>query len=450
MTVDATPAFEPVTPKVAGKHPCPECGGDLEWNAKAQALRCPYCGTVVPWSDEQRETLGQDVVEQDLEAALRNPPQGRGWGAERREVQCQSCKAISVFVDGRVAQRCDFCGSPSIVAHEERNDAITPQSILPFKLSDGQVRDSVRKWYGSRWFAPNKLKRIALTDTLHGVYLPYWTFDAHVQGDWTADSGTYYYTTESYRDSNGNLQSRQVQHTSWTPASGRVRHFFDDTLVPGTQGVELDLLRQIEPFPTTTELKPYTPEFVRGWTVERYQVDLSKAAQQSQQTMADEMERMCAQAVPGDTQRNLVVRNEFRGRTFKHVLVPIWLVGYTYGSKTYQVVVNGYTGTIAGDRPYSWVKITLAIIAAFIVTLLLAQMWARDGRLSQHAPPVYEQVPQRVYSLQNDPLVPLPIKQMDEENKRIALELQRLMDADQRKPASGQDAASAASSDNTM
>ena len=132
------------------------------------------------------------------------------------------------------------------------------------------------------------------------------------------------------------------------------------------------------------------------------------------------------------------------------MLVPIWLVGYTYGSKTYQVVVNGYTGTIAGDRPYSWVKITLAIIAAFIVTLLLAQMWARDGRLSQHAPPVYEQVPQRVYSLQNDPLVPLPIKQMDEENKRIALELQRLMDADQRKPASGQDAASAASSDNTM
>lgn len=384
MSSAPSPAFEPVTPQVAGKHACPECGADLEWNAKAQALRCPYCGTVVPWSDEQRAELGETVVEQDLETALRSPPQGRGWGAERREVQCQSCKAISVFVDGRVAQRCDFCGSPAIVAHEERNDAITPQSILPFKLSDGQVRDSIRKWYGSRWFAPGKLKRMALTDTLHGVYLPYWTFDAHVQGDWTAESGTHYYTTETYRDSNGNLQTQQVQHTRWTPAAGQVRHFFDDTLVPGTQGVELKLLRQVEPFPTTTDLKPYSPEFVRGWTVERYQVDLSQAAQQGQQAMAEAMQQLCAQDVPGDTYRNLRVHNEFRGRTFKHVLVPIWLVGYTYGSTTYQVVVNGYTGAIAGDRPYSWIKITLAVIAALIVAALLAQLWGGTSASHGH------------------------------------------------------------------
>ncbi|ARU06896.1 zinc ribbon domain-containing protein [Comamonas serinivorans] len=360
---------------MVGKHPCPECGADLQWNAKAQSLRCPYCGTVVPWSDEQRQALDASVVEQDLETALRNPPQGRGWGDARREVQCQSCKAISVFVDGRVAQRCDFCGSPAIVAHEERNDAITPQSILPFKLSDGQVRDTVRRWYGSRWFAPNALKRLALTDTLHGVYLPYWTFDAHVQASWTADAGHYYYTTETYRDSNGNTQTRQVQHVRWTPAAGQLAHFFDDTLVPGTQGVALKLLRAVEPFPTTSDLQPYSPEFVRGWTVERYQVDLAQAARLGQQEMEDATRALCAQDVPGDTHRNLVVHSTFRGRTFKHILVPIWLVGYTYGSRQFQVVVNGYTGTIAGDRPYSWVKITLAVIAALIVAMVLFSVY---------------------------------------------------------------------------
>ena len=87
------------------KHPCPECGANLEWNAKAQSLKCPYCGTVVPWSDEVREELGQEVVEQDLAEALRNPATGRGWGSQRYEAQCQSCHAISVFMDGRVAQR---------------------------------------------------------------------------------------------------------------------------------------------------------------------------------------------------------------------------------------------------------------------------------------------------------------------------------------------------------
>ena len=69
------------------KHPCPECGANLEWSAKRQSLQCPYCGTLVPWSDEtreQQEGAGGGVAEQDLQAALSNPESGRGWGKERR------------------------------------------------------------------------------------------------------------------------------------------------------------------------------------------------------------------------------------------------------------------------------------------------------------------------------------------------------------------------------
>ena len=371
MSSATTAAPPAVPPAMVKKHPCPECGANLEWSAARQSLQCPYCGTLVPWSDKTREQLGSSVAEQDLQAALNNPSAGRGWGAQRREVQCQNCRAISVFVDGRVAQRCDFCGSPAIVAHEERNDAITPQSILPFKISDGQVRDKIRQWYGSRWFAPSKLKNAALTDTLHGAYLPYWTFDAHVNASWQAEAGYYYYTTEQYQGSNGNTQTRQVRHVRWESAAGQLQHFFDDALVPGTVGVHAKLLRQIEPFPTTTDLKPYTPEFVRGWTVERYQIDLSRAAQQSEQDMDAQVQQLCAAQVPGDTQRNLRVQRQYRGRTFKHILVPVWLVGYTYGRKTYQVVANGYTGTIAGEQPYSWVKIFFTALAVLIVVALV-------------------------------------------------------------------------------
>lgn len=364
---------------MVGRHVCPECGGNLEWNAKAQSLRCPYCGTIAPWSEQTQPEPGRAVVEQDLAEALRNPASGRGWGSdERYEVQCQNCRAISVFLGKHVAQRCDFCGSPAIVAHEERSDAITPQSILPFKISDGQIRDKIRQWYGSRWFAPSKLKSAALTDTLHGVYLPYWTFDAHASAQWWAEAGYYYYTTESYRDGNGNLQTRQVQHVRWEPASGSLQHFFDDELVPGTVGVHAHLLRQVEPFPTTTDLKPYSPEFVRGWTVERYQVDLSKAARINEEDMDSQLRSMCSREVPGDTQRNLQVQRQYSGRSFKHTLVPVWLVGYTYGSKTYQIVANGYTGQIAGERPYSWVKILFAVLAAIVLVMLIAPLFVQQ------------------------------------------------------------------------
>lgn len=311
------------------------------------------------------------IIEHDLEQALRDPAVSRHWGGQRKEVKCQNCHAISVFVDGRVAQRCDFCGSPAIVAHEEMQDAITPQSILPFKVSDGQVRDRIRQWYGSRWFAPNRLKTAALTDTLHGVYLPYWTFDAHAHAQWSADAGHYYYTTETYRDSNGQTKSRQVRHVRWTPASGSLSHFFDDTLVPGTQGVHPKLLRQVEPFPTLTGLKPYSPEYVRGWTVERYQIDLRRAAQLGQKQMGAQLQQMCAQQVPGDTHRNLQVDARYQGRTFKHVLVPVWVVHYTYGRKTYQIIANGYTGQLAGERPYSVVKIALAVLLGLVLLALV-------------------------------------------------------------------------------
>ncbi len=359
------------------KHPCPECGGDAEWNASKQALACPYCGTLMPWS-EGESPMGAAIVEHDLESALAAiPDDARGLRAEKKSVKCESCHAISVFDPDRVAQCCDFCGSPAIVPVDNLRDAVTPESLLPAVIPNTQVRDQLREWYRSRWWAPNQLKRSALTDTLHGIYLPYWTFDAHVDADWTAESGYYYYVTESYRGSDGKTRTRQVRRTRWERSSGSLSHFFDDDVVPGTVGVHNTLLRKVEPFPTLTDLKPYDPAYVRGWTVERYQVDLRQAAATSRQQMEAVIRQLCSREVPGDTQRNLQFSSFYQGRTFKHILVPVWLVTYTYGKRNYQVVVNGYTGKMAGEHPLSWVKIGLAVIGVILMVLLLALLFNR-------------------------------------------------------------------------
>ena len=328
----------------------------------------------MPWQQEQAPGAQQAIIEHDLAQALQHPRSGRGWGQGRYEVQCQSCRAISTFDAQHTAQRCDFCGSAAIVAHDSGRDAITPESILPFQISAVQVRERLRQWYGSRWFAPNRLKTAALTDTVRGVYLPYWTFDAHASAQWRAEAGHYYYTTETYRNSNGQLQTRQVRHTRWEPAAGQLQHFFDDALVPGTVGVHAALLRQIEPFPTTSDLQAYRPDFVRGWTVERYQIDLGQAAKTNVEQMDAVLRQQCIAQIPGDTWRNFSMQRQYQGRTFKHVLVPVWLVSYRYGRKNYQVVANGYTGTIAGERPYSWVKIFFAALLALGVLALA--VWA--------------------------------------------------------------------------
>jgi hypothetical protein len=355
------------------KFSCPACGGEAQWNPAKQALVCPFCGNTSPASAQLTATGQQVIVEHDLVAALRGiPDTQRGWQAEKISVKCQSCQAISVFDPGKVGQRCDFCGSTALVPYEEIKDAFRPESLLPMKLSETQVRDAIRRWYGNRWFAPNLLKRAALTDTVKGLYIPYWTFDAQVHADWTAESGYYYYETETYEE-NGQTKTRQVQKVRWVPSSGALDHFFDDELVSASRGVKEGMLRGIEPFPTK-QLVPYQPGFLSGWTVERYQIDLIAAAKEAREEMDEKMEQLCSAQVPGDTQRNLQVETDYSGQTFKHILTPIWLLTYNYGKRNFQVVINGYTEAIAGAYPKSWIKITffvLAVLAAVLVFLTL-------------------------------------------------------------------------------
>jgi hypothetical protein len=350
------------------KHPCPACGAQAQWNPGRQRLVCPFCGTETPY---ERDPSTGAILEIDLVRTLREmPDELREWRPGARTVQCRSCKAVSVFEAGRVGENCQFCGSPALVDYQEIKAPIRPQSLLPFKVAETQVRENIRRWYASKWFAPGRLKSRALVDTVHGLYIPYWTFDAQVHCPWWAEAGFYYYTTETYRDSQGRTQTRQVQHVRWQPASGVVDHFFDDEPVPGTHGLDERLLRQVEPF-TTTDLLPYDTAYLSGFVVEHYQVVLIDAAKRSQDQMRRQLEALCAREVPGDTNRNLRIAPEFSAQTFKHILVPVWLLAYTYGSARYQVIVNGYTGAIAGQYPKSPWKILFVILLAMIVLLIV-------------------------------------------------------------------------------
>ena len=353
------------------KYPCAACGAQAEWNPSKQLLVCPFCGTAAPFSVDDKTGA---LVEHDLVRALREiPDEQRGWAEERRTVQCQSCKAVSVYEASRVGQNCEFCGSPALLDYAEIRAPIRPQGLLPFKVDAPHVREQIRRWFGSKWLAPNDLKRRGMVDRVHGVYIPYWTFDASVVCPWTAEAGHYYYTTESYTDSNGKRQTRQVRHVRWEPASGVVNHFFDDVPIAGTHGVDHDLLRQVEPF-ATKELVGYDVAYISGFVVEHYQVILFDAAERSRQAMHGALQGMAASQIPGDTYRNLTINPTYSAETFKHILVPIWLLTYTYGAKMYQVVVNGHSGAMAGEYPKSFWKIAALVVVVLIAALIMIML----------------------------------------------------------------------------
>ena len=346
------------------KFACPACGGEAVWNPARQRLVCPFCGT----ESAAKPEITEAIVEHELASALlEDGADPRGWQADKREVKCRSCNAISVLDPSRQAQNCEFCGSAQLVPYAEAKAARRPESVLPFKVSEADARDRIRAWYGKLWLAPSALARKALTDTVRGIYLPYWTFDARVEAEWTAEAGHYYYTTETF-EQNGRRETRQVQRIRWEPAAGRLQHFFDDDLVCASVGIHPELLRGIEPFPTA-DLKPYDAGFVAGWIVERYQIDLAAAARRARDAMDAKLQMLCAQQIRGDTYRNLAVRPDYSAQTYKHILAPVWLLSYTYGARVFQCAMNGVNGTIRGEYPKSPWKV------AFLVLAILLFLW---------------------------------------------------------------------------
>ncbi len=225
------------------------------------------------------------------------------------------------------------------------------------------MRDDIRRWWRSKWLAPGRLARAALVDTVRSLYIPYWTFDARVHCPWQAEAGHYYYVTVPSLDAQGPAAPRGASAGagSWPPARSSTPS--TTRPVPGTQGLPLDLLRQVEPFPTP-EVVPYDTAFLSGHVVEHYKVVLLiEAASGRSSRCTPRSRRWPAAPCRGDTYRNLRISPEYSGQTFKHVLVPVWPLSHDYGARAFQVIVNGYTGRIAGRYPRSPWKVALLVAA---------------------------------------------------------------------------------------
>ncbi len=350
----------------ASRIPCGNCGGEMTYSAEKKALLCGHCG------HQQTIDAGTDKIqEKSLESGLNIASKDTGLKIQTKTFNCTNCGASTAVTTDVVAFECGFCGSKVINPKAtEEGRLISPEGILPFTIDKKTAVNKYKEWIGKGWFRPSNLAKMARMDKIHGVYIPFWTYDADTSSNWYAEAGYYYYETETYIDSNGNRQTREVRHTRWVPVSGYVDMKFDDVLVIASQGIKQHRAEQIFPF-ELKKLVNYDSRFVAGWEAELYKIDLAKGAKIADEIMDKEIRNRCASEIPGDTYRNLTVSTNKYNLTYKHILLPIWISAYQYNGKTYQVIVNGQTGAISGEKPLSWTKIILTILAVIIVIAIL-------------------------------------------------------------------------------
>src|SRR5919112_6353282 len=352
------------------RYPCPSCGAILVFEPKDGFLACPYCGhkEEIPQSAEQ-------VQERSFEQYLQpRADQLEVLAAGALEVQCSSCGATVTFVPPEVASECDFCGAKIVVQPKSADPTVAPEGVLPFSIPQQQATANVKQWISSRWFAPNALKKFATPEAIDGVYLPFWTYDANTVSYYTGQRGEHYYVTETYTetDAQGNTQTktRQVRHTRWYPASGTVERWFDDVLVPATKSLSPERLKALEPW-DLDELTGYEPAYLSGYKAQRYQVDLAEGFDLAKKAAAPVIESDVRGDIGGDEQRVTRVSTAYSAITFKHLLLPVYVGAYRFNGKVFQLAVNGRTGEVQGERPYSAWKILLLVLAILFVLLLV-------------------------------------------------------------------------------
>jgi DNA-directed RNA polymerase subunit RPC12/RpoP len=348
------------------RFPCPACGADLVFDPKENCLVCPYCGHKEPIAASDAR-----IEERAYEDYMR-PGGGQlsKVAANAIEVSCTRCGATVTFTPPEVAGACPFCGSTIVAQPKAADPMVAPEAVLPFSVTKRQANEVIKKWLASRWFAPNALKKLAYQESITGVYIPFWTYDANTQSSYTGQRGEHYYVTETYedRDAQGNTvtRTRQVQHTRWYSASGVVARSFDDILIPATKSVSRPRLASLEPW-DLHQLNPYDPAFLSGFKAQRYQVELPEGFEEAKSIMAPVIEGDVRQDIGGDVQQVNSIATSYFDVTFKHVLLPVYIGAYRFNQKIYQVMINARTGEVQGDRPYSAWKIAFLILFLLVV-----------------------------------------------------------------------------------
>jgi hypothetical protein len=286
-----------------------------------------------------------------------------------RIVHCDSCGADVEFDEPEQAKTCPFCAAP-IVAAPQRHDMLRPRGVLPFLIEERDARKAMTEWLGRLWFAPSGLQEYARKGRrMDGIYTPYWTFDAESDTSYTGQRGDTYYVTRQVRvvvDGKSQIQTRQVPQIRWTRAAGRVRRAFDDVLVLASRSLPRKYAEALAPWDLQA-LEPYNLKFLAGFRAEAYTVGLEESFGEARRLMDQVIQRDVRFDIGGDQQRIERLDTRIGDVTFKHVLLPVWLAAYRYRGATYRFVVNGRTGTVQGERPYSAWKITLAVVLGLLL-----------------------------------------------------------------------------------
>lgn len=318
---------------------CPRCASLMNYTPDGQALLCEFCSfrqeLDVPEAHVQSE-YGIGGLEKDFIAALATA-KGHSQPVAMRAIQCMGCAIEFVLAPEVLSITCPYCDSVYVTETAETREILPPQALIPFSISQNDVQLIMRAWFKQHGIQRPRVSSIV------GMYLPLWTFDI-----------------------GGELAWRGLQQGSdnWIPVSGRKHIFYDDVVVPATKRLPKTLMKEVYKY-DYKQLVAYDARFLADWPAERYQLPLGDASLQARKQIITEVRKKPYKITGGEYIEDFSVQSkDLLVESYKLILVPLWMLHYKVEDTVYDVIINGQTGNVRGDRPqknvvgklFSWLK----------------------------------------------------------------------------------------------
>ena len=357
------------------EYKCPNCGGGLKFDSKSQNMSCPYCGTefdVEAVKQYATEAEKAQVDSIDWETYDKNSGSGDWKEGEQdglRLYVCQSCGGELECDETQSATFCPYCGNPVIMS-DRVSSGFRPDIVIPFKKTKDDAKISFFNFIKKKYLVPNDYARSVKIDSITGMYVPYWLYDADTETNAVLKAEKVRkYTTPSY-------YVTETKHYRLTRTGIAA---YKDLPVDGLNKIENEFTEAIEPF-DMKESKDFDRAYLSGYFADKYDVSAEDGKPIANNRMKNTNDNLIKNSVTGyssvSIERSQI--NVSNGK-IRYAVFPVFLMNTMYKGKKYTFAVNGQTGKFAGNLPYSKAKATImgfltflagAVVTGFVATLI--------------------------------------------------------------------------------
>ena len=331
---------------------CPNCGGQIQFEAGTQMMVCPYCDSqFVPEEIEQHQEYIENEKEQTFAAydTLANED-------ELAEYICNNCGAEVICAPTTAATVCPYCDSPMVVS-QKVSGILRPEFVIPFALDKSAASEALKRHLKWKWLVPKQFKTERSLDKFEGIYIPFWLYDC------TADASLRFKATKKRTWYSGDYRYTETKHYMLY-REGSLG--FDLVPVDGFKAADSNYTEALEPY-DYSKLTPFSPSYLAGYTADRYDIDSEGAAPRAEMRIKNSVVHEFEKTAVGyNTCTVDYAHLRYKEQKVHYVLMPVWMLNTTYRGKEYRFAMNGQTGKFVGQFPMSVLRFWLTVLLGMI------------------------------------------------------------------------------------